>query len=58
MIKIKNTTTKNIQFEEIVFDPGINFIERERVKYVIEKNPTNSRRFKTLISQGKLEVNE
>lgn len=58
MIKIKNTTTVDIQFGELVFIPGINFIERERVKYVIEKNPNNYRRFKTLISEGKLEVDE
>lgn len=58
MIKIKNTTPNDIQFEEIVFIPGINFVEKERVKYVIEKNATNYRRFKTLISEGKLEVDE
>ena len=58
MIKIKNRTKANIQFEEIEFNPGINFVERVRVKYVIEKNPINYRRFKTLISQGKLEVHD
>lgn len=58
MIKIKNTAGVDIQFEELVFIPGINFVEKERVKYVIEKNPTNYRKFKTLISDGKLEIDE
>lgn len=58
MIKIKNLTNADIQFEELIISPGINFIEKSRMKTIIEKNPNHFRRFKTLISKGKLEIDE
>lgn len=56
MMTIKNNKTVNISFDELVLQPGLNFIEKARYDYLITKNEVNNRTFKNLVKKGDLEI--
>lgn len=56
MIEIRNHKTVNIIFDELIIQPGLNFIEKTRYESLILAEEENRRTFENLVESGDLEI--